>query len=474
VSVTEPAREADVVIVGAGLAGLAAARSLVAAGVEPLVLEARARVGGRVMTEPVGDGKAVDLGGQCVGPTHRRIVELAAELGVATFPTYDRGSRVLELDGRVRSYRGLIPRVSPAVLVDVGLARWRLDRMARRVRHDAPWEAPGSGELDGETLGSWLERTTRTRRGRQLLDAAMSAIWAAEPQDVSLLQALAYIGTAGSFDALAATRGGFQQDRFCGGSAALAERIAAAVGERVLLSTPVRAISWGGGGVRVDAAGTCVQAHRVIIAVPPRLAAQIDYVPALPPSRVRALDALPMGKVVKFGCVYDRPFWRERGLNGQALSARGPVTATIDLSPPDARPGVIAGFVPGAAVREFARQSPAERRRMVLSSLTRFFGSEAERPELFFEKDWTADEWTRGCYFGLARPGALSGPLRTLAERVGPLHWAGAETAFESYGGMNGAILSGERAAREVLQLLGSGDRHPARGGFAGPRIGTS
>src|SRR5487761_1220878 len=106
-------READVVVVGAGLAGLTAARALQRAGLEPALLEARDRVGGRVVNEPLGDGKVVEMGGQWFGPTHARLAALAAELNVGSFPTYDRGARLLDLDGRVRRHRGSIPPLSP-------------------------------------------------------------------------------------------------------------------------------------------------------------------------------------------------------------------------------------------------------------------------------------------------------------------------------------------------------------------------
>src|SRR5688572_21305663 len=97
-------READVVVVGAGLAGLAAARALEREGGNVVLLEARNRVGGRTLNEQIGDGKIVEIGGQWVGPTQDRLYELAAEFGIKTFPTYIEGENVLELGGRLRRY----------------------------------------------------------------------------------------------------------------------------------------------------------------------------------------------------------------------------------------------------------------------------------------------------------------------------------------------------------------------------------
>ncbi len=141
-------RSAEVLVVGAGLAGLTAARELVAAGRSVLVLEARDRVGGRVVSRDIGGGKVVEMGGQYAGPTQDRLLALAADLGVATFPTYDTGKKVLHFNGKRGTYSGAIPRINPLVLADVGRAQARLESLAARVPTDAPWTAqprPGSG-----------------------------------------------------------------------------------------------------------------------------------------------------------------------------------------------------------------------------------------------------------------------------------------------------------------------------------------
>src|SRR5918992_6022403 len=161
--------QVDVVVVGAGLAGLAAARDLVAAGASALVLEARDRVGGRPLNEPIGDGKVVEVGGQWIGPTQDRLAALARDLGVDTFPTWGEGENVIEYSGSLRRYRGTIPRSNPLVLVDVQQAQSRLNRMARRVPLEAPWDAPRAQELDAQTAATWMRRNVMTRAGRALL-----------------------------------------------------------------------------------------------------------------------------------------------------------------------------------------------------------------------------------------------------------------------------------------------------------------
>ena len=235
--------EADVVVVGAGLAGLAAARALTAAGSSVVVLEARDRVGGRLLNHDIGGGKVVEVGGQWIGPTQDRLAALAGELGVETFPTHAEGDNLIEYGGRLRRYTGTIPRINPAVLVDVERAQRRLNRLARRVPLDAPWEAPGAAKLDGQTAATWMRRNLATRSGRMLLELGIEAVWAAQPEDLSLLHVLFYIHSAGSLELLFDTDGGAQQDRFVGGSQLIPIRMAETLREgQVVLGAPVRRI----------------------------------------------------------------------------------------------------------------------------------------------------------------------------------------------------------------------------------------
>src|SRR5215211_4708590 len=151
-------RDADLVVIGAGLAGLAAAREVAAGGASVVVVEARDRVGGRVLNEDIGDGKVVEVGGQWIGPTQHRMAALARDMGVGTFPTHSQGENVIEFDGKLRRYSGTIPRLSPAVLADVAQAQLKLDRLAKKVPLDAPWNAPNARKLDSQTFWSWLRR----------------------------------------------------------------------------------------------------------------------------------------------------------------------------------------------------------------------------------------------------------------------------------------------------------------------------
>ncbi len=453
-STDKPPRETDVVVVGAGLAGIAAARAVEHGGGSALLIEARDRVGGRLESVSIGGGKWVDVGGQWIGPTQNRIEALARSLGHETFPTYAAGENVVEIGGKTIRYTGTIPRLRPHVLADMGQAMLRLDRMASKVPLDAPWEAPRAKEWDSQTTWSWMRRNVATRAGRTMLELAVKAVWAAMPNDVSLLHLLFYIHSAGKLDLLLDTEGGAQQDRFVNGAQNVAAAAAETLGDRLVLGAPVRRIEHSRDGVVIHGDGITARARRAIIAVPPTLAGRISYDPPLPAYRDQLTQRFPMGSCVKCLAFYEEPFWRADGLSGSAVSDPGPLSIVFDNSPPDGSPGIIVGFLEGHWARELGRVSEEQRRAAVLANLACLFGPRAARPERYLERNWAEEEWSRGCYVGYTPPGVLTAYGPAIRAPIGPLHWAGTETATVWNGYMDGAIQSGERAAREALAGL--------------------
>ena len=447
-------RETDVVIVGAGLAGLAAARKLVANGIDCVVLEARDRVGGRTLNHPIGDGKVVEVGGQWVGPTQTRILELIREFGLESFPTYQQGENLMDYGGDRHPYTGTIPKISKRLLADFGQAQWKLDRMAKKVPPEAPWTAPRAQEWDSQTLWSWMRRNVYTEGARESLSLAVEAVWAAQPEDLSLLHVLFYIASAGGLDALWDTEGGAQDSRIVGGSQLISIRMAEELGDRVVLDSPVRRIRYGDDRVAVEADGLSVEGRRAIVAIPPTLTCRIAYDPPMPALRDQLTQRIPQGAVIKCMAIYDRPFWRERGLTGQATSIEGPVKLTFDNSPPDGSPGVLLGFLEGRHARVLGAASPDRRREAVIGCFTKLFGADASKPVDYVDKSWADEEWTRGCYGCYMPTGAWTAYGPQLRDPVGPIHWAGAETATVWSGYMDGAVRSGDSAAQAVATAL--------------------
>lgn len=444
--------DADVVVVGAGFAGLSAARELTDAGRDVIVLEARDRVGGRVVNHSIGEDKIVEAGGQWIGPGQDRMYRLAKDLGVATFPTYDIGETIAIINGKRQRFSGDLPKLNPLVVADLGQAVLRLERLARKIVIESPWEAHKAESLDSMTLQTWLRRNVRTDTARDLLSLFLAAVFAAEPANLSFLYALFYIRSGVNFDTLIRTTGGAQQDRIVGGSQVLATRLAGQLGERVRLNSPVRQIRQDDEGVSVDG----VRAGRVIVATPPALAVRIEYDPPLPGWRDQLMQRMPQGAVVKVHAVYPTPFWRSEGLSGQAGDADQLVTFTFDNTPVDGVPGILTGFIEAHKAHQFARLPVEQRRAEVVKCFVRYFGPRAAGTEDYVELDWAAEEWSRGCYGAHMPPGVLTSFGPYLREAIGRIHWAGTETATDWAGYMEGAVASGERVAAEIKRISGS------------------
>ncbi len=447
--------DADVIVVGAGLAGLVATRELEAKGISVIICEARERVGGRLLNEPLPIGDQVtEVGGEWVGPTQFKIKALADELGLRRHATYDEGDNLIDWKGKAVRYKGTIPRVNPAVLADIGQAQLRFERMARSVDPAAPWKAKSAERWDRQTLGAWFARNTATAGAPMMFEIAAEMIWGAEPADISLLHALAYTSAAGSFSALIDVKGGAQEERIVEGSQAVPLRLAEQLKSQLLLESPVSRIDHHGGGVCVHAGGRELKARAVIVTIPPPLTGQIDWHPLLPVNRDQLVQRMPHGAAIKCLAVYQRPFWRDDGLSGQAIDPAGPVRATYDNSPADGSCGVMLGFLVGTRARALGELEPQAREAEVLKGFVRMFGAQAAQPVAYIEQDWAKERWTRGCPVCYMPPGAMTAHGAALREPIGPIHWAGAETATRWTGYMDGAVSSGEDAANAVAAAL--------------------
>lgn len=443
---------AEVIVVGAGFSGLAAARTLVTAGVEVVVLEARDRVGGRTCNERFADGTLIESGGQWVGPTQDAVLGLAEEMGVERYPTPEDGVHVAALDGEVVTFTddtfGLPRRVQAEAL----LTQKRLERMAATVPLDAPWAARAAERWDGQTLEGWLRRNVVQGDTRDFFRMVATALFSAEASQLSLLHFLFYCRSGGMLDRLLGTRDGAQEWRLHGGTMGLAERVAHDLGDRVLLGQPVAAITQDDGGATVTGLdGTARHADQVVVTIPPHLVNRIHFTPHLPARRAQLVQSMPMGTVVKVHLRYARRFWTEAGRSGLAVATDQPVSLTFDNTPPGSSGGVLVAFVEGRHARQFALLEEQERQRVIVDGVVRLHGPGAGDPEEVHVRDWAAEQWTGGCYGGHLGPGVLTELGSELRRPFGRVRWAGTETAERWSGYIDGAITSGRRAAEEVM-----------------------
>src|SRR5262250_572738 len=444
--------DVDVCVVGAGYAGLTAARQLTQAGKSVVVLEARDRIGGRIWTFQLPDGSPVDRGGGWLANRHDAILKLASEVGVSTYKTYVDGTHLLVGEGRTRRYRGLIPKISPAAILTIVLAQMKLDRLAKRLPVDAPWAAARADEWDARSIAWFLERSgIRTTIARDLFDSVVRGLFCGDLDQVSLLNLLFLVRASGDFNTLVSITGGYQENLVVGGAGSIARRVADELGNAVRLNTPVRAIGQRPDHIVVDGAGLTVSARHAIVAIPPALVLEIAFDPVLPQDRLTLYRHSTAGPETKTLIVYDEPFWRADGFSGQSAGPRSASEVTLDASPASGKPGVIASFTFGPIAERVDGLDAGERRRQVIKAMVERFGPRASSPSEFIETPWWKEQWTRGCSMAHWSPGILTRYGYLLRQPFGRVHWAGTETATISYGAIDGAVRSGERAAGEIL-----------------------
>jgi monoamine oxidase len=442
----------DVAIVGAGFAGLSAAERLVSMGLSVRVIEGRDRVGGRSLSGEVA-GVKVDLGATWVSRRHTAIRSLADRVGCTTTGQFAHGRNVLWMSGKRRTYSSTIPKVSPAALLDMARVQTALGKLVATIDVGAAWETPEAGRLDAISFGEWLDQKHALSGTRALMTVVSKVQWGCSPGDVSLLHALRYIRAAGGVDHMLDVVGGQQEERYAETTQEIAQRVAERLDGSVVVGTPVRRITQDDTGVTVRTDSDVIQASYAIVTAAPAHRADIDFEPALSVQAEGLARTWRMGTLSKAFVAYEEPFWRTSGLSGEAVTDTGTVFITFDVSPGPDGPGVLMAF---CDPRVFDGFSPEERRRRVVEQLVDLYGARASTPIDYIDHAWGSEPFAPGGPNPAVAPHATVTYGSALTESHGRVHWAGTETAGEWAGCMNGAVLTGQRAAERIGALMSS------------------
>ncbi len=446
--------DCDVVIVGAGLSGLSAARQLKRAGKRVVVLEARDRVGGRLESIGFGNGTRADLGAAYLGGPQKRVLALAEELGLTLDSHHIAGDPIASVNGEIVRYSGMAPNLAATDEHDIEQGIARLDALGASMNLEMPWTHPEADALDKVTFLEWIDRNLSSDAGREYFNTMVMGVIGLEARECSALHMAWYFGTTGGFRAAMGFEGGAWDFSVEGGAQQLASGLARELGDKVMLSQPVHRIVQDADGVLVHADSVLVRAKRAIIAIPPFLAGRIRYSPPMPPHRDALVQRAPLTTLTRALVRYVTPFWREAGLSGWAVANWAAPSLAVDNSPADESCGVLAAYSDGAAGREIWKLTPKERERHVIEALVKFFGPKAAEYSEFIERNWSEEEFTRGGSAPMLAPGVWTSFGHAFFAPVGHLHWASADTATEWNSFLEGAMQAAERAASEVLASL--------------------
>jgi len=445
--------DADVIIIGAGFSGLAAARAIAKGGKKPLILEARDRVGGRSWSVPYGNHR-IDVGCQYIGPTQTRIKELAQEFGCELIPTTSQGKRIFEFHNENLIFEGDVPPLDEKHLTDFAQATTQLNELSQTIPLTEPHNAPNAKELDQISLSEWTKHNVKTQNVRDFINISSMALLGASAYEVSFLFFLWYCRQGDDYSHLIASAGGAQDAYVRGGTQQIAEHLAAELSSYLRLNSLVLAISQDKNHLTAQTRTDTFRAPFCIIAAPPHIQRSIVFSPALPALRQDWINRITMGHYTKIAAIYDKPFWKENGFSGEVASALGPICALFDESDGFNGQGALLGFIGGEPSAKLRAQDKNQSEQKIRDCLVRWFGAEANNPNHLVVKDWSEEALSGGAPTAFTPPGLLTQAGEARHAPYERIYWAGTESAPKWSGYMDGAVRAGEAAALAILAKL--------------------
>lgn len=429
----------DIVVIGAGLAGLTAARRLAKGGTDVVVLEARGRPGGRVEQTELADGRLVQLGGEVVAPFHTAYTKLVEELGLTIVPGFPSlpGEETFVLADRDRLVGEGFPFFGDEDRRSYERVEGAFRRLAQEVDPDDPWSHARARELDAVSVSAWLRAqgaTPNVVRARELVAGALAAESNERTSLLSDLRKEAAAGAHGFYDYDV-----WECQRVAEGSATVALRVAAELGHRIRYATPVTEVRVSSSGCTVlTATGERFESEAVICALPvgPLRRVRVEGVSA---ERLASLHRQKNALVAKAVFVWADSFWERNGQNGDVYAETGLIGGTWTQ-----REGIMSTLVPPERFGPFLATPEEELERTLTDEMAVAYGEEARALQAFYVRRWGADPWTRG-YITAWRPGDVMavGPLHGTHEP--PFYVCGSDQWVCGY--MEGAVRTGSAAA---------------------------
>lgn len=433
----------DVLVIGAGLAGLSAAQRLKSRGASVTVLEARPRIGGRVLTERLQTGHVIDHGAQFLSDDHKRLSVLVDEAGL---------TRVARSKAGQYAYFSS-PAAKPALSEDgqLPLSFWpKLDALQmywRIGRHQARVGKANRESWDSRSAAHYLRELAFTDEAYGFLAGFIEGELCAPIDTFSARELIEQAASVGGRKGEADSAQWFLAE----GTGPLADHLAGILGASLVLHTPVTRVYQDADGVTVETAQTTYRARHLIVTAPPQLYGTMGILPHLPENRQRVIAGYQPGSVIKAVLVFEKPWWREQGLSGSLLSPGAICNAGLDASPPDGRAGTLVLFSTSASGRRLGQKTnEPDRIETVLEWLRSVAGQNVPAPIAARSIDWTTDTWSLGGYASRRGLGGWT-EAPDLFAPVGNIHFAGTETATEWRSFMEGALQSAERAVDVLL-----------------------
>jgi monoamine oxidase len=433
----------DVVVLGAGLAGLSAARDLRRAGADVLVIEARDRVGGRVLQTTLDDGRVVQLGGELIGTAHTSYRALVNELGLTLRESYsaEPGETVWDIDDSVLT-GDPAPWMTAEDHADHARVVGLFVDLAKGVDPDDPWGHPDAITLDTMSFHAWLRSVGARDAVVRMFELSKAGLAADSLKRTSLLAELRKAAVVG--DGLTGYYDVDQWTRFtvAEGSATVAACLADQLVGHIRLSSIVTAIAVEPDRVDVTlASGEVISATQVVCALPVAPLRRVR-ITGLSAERVRALRRIRNSLTAKVVAAYKTSFWRDLGKNGSSYSD-GLLGSTWVQGP-----GVLSALVsPAQYAFHLAGAQPA-RERDAREALVRMYGPQAGAPLALFTREWSNEPFTLG-YMAHYAPGDLTAIGPTHARPEGRFFVAGSDHWVAGY--MEGAVRTGRAAASAIL-----------------------